>query len=248
MSTKAEIIAGAYSQLRISGITVQPRPSDLALALQRLENMMAELQGTRNFTVNYNFEETPNINSVTGVIDAYRNMMETNLAIRLIPDFNKEVPQALAMQAMQSMSSAIGMVAQENARFIQPSRRMPVGSGNTYRGIFWNRYSIPAQIAPVTPDTKTMYQGETLDFFEDFSAFLGTATISSFTIEADPLLTINSSAINGPRVDYNVSAPVSSSTANGPYQLINITITDSTGRVYIRLVNFNVITPPNVGN
>jgi hypothetical protein len=248
MTTKAQVISGAYSQLRISGITVQPSPSDLALALSRLESMMAELQGTRNFTVNYNFEATPNINSTTNVIDAYRNMMETNLAIRLIPDFNKEVPQALAVQAMQSMSAAIGMVAQENARFVQPSRRMPVGSGNTFRGVFYNRFSIPFVTAPVTPDTKNIYQGETLDYFEDFSAFLGTATIASFTIEADPLITVNSSSISGARILYNITAPTGNTGSNGPYQLINITITDSTGRVYIRLINFNVITPPDVGS
>jgi len=40
---KVDRLSAAYSKLRISGLTVDPNPSDLELALNELENMMAEL-------------------------------------------------------------------------------------------------------------------------------------------------------------------------------------------------------------
>jgi len=248
MSTKIQIVNGAYSQLRISGLTVIPSPSDISLALSRLEDMMAELYSVWGLNINYNFEDTPNPNSQTNVARNFNQMMFTNLATRLVPDFGKELPQTLAGQASQSISNAIGIVAQENMRQIQPPRRMPRGSGNTFRGVFWNRYSTPEVLAPVSPATNTILQGETLNYYEDFSAFLGSATISSFTIDADPLLTIDTSANATPRITYTITAPVQNTNVYGPFQQVMITITDSLNRTEIRLINFNVLTPPAVGS
>ena len=246
MSTKIQTINNAYSQLRISGLTVSPSPSDLVLALNTLESMMAELYSQWNLNINYNFEATPNVNSQTGVELSYQYMMDTNLAVRLIAPFNKQVPPTLVQQASQALSNAIGRVAADNMRQIQPSRAMPAGSGNTYRGVFWNRYATPVALPPVAPSTNYITQGETLTYFEDFSAFLGTATISSFTIVCDPLLTIDTSANATPRITYTITAPASPTETYGPYQLVMITITDSLGRVEIRVINFGVTTPPVV--
>ena len=54
MTTKADLINGAYSLMRISGITVDPSADDLALALERLEDMAEEFAG-RNIITDYNF-------------------------------------------------------------------------------------------------------------------------------------------------------------------------------------------------
>jgi hypothetical protein len=65
--TKVDLISGAYSKLRISGLTVQPTPEDLELALTRLENTMAEIEGARNICLGYNFEDQPDPNSVSNI-------------------------------------------------------------------------------------------------------------------------------------------------------------------------------------
>src|SRR6478735_5317962 len=247
MSTKAQTINSAYQQLRISGLTITPSPSNLVLALDTLETMMAELRDDWNLAINYNFEEDPDLNALTGVDISYQRMMVLNLAIALIPTFNKEVPPTLTTLASVSLSKAIGRSSLANARMIQPPRRMPIGSGNTFRGVFWNRFSVPVPVPPVGPNTKNILQGETLNYYEDFSAFLGTATIVSYTIEADPLLTIVTSANADPRITYTIQAPTQPPATYGPWQLVNITITDSLGRTEIRLINFGVVTPPVVG-
>lgn len=248
MSTKGEVITGAYQELRISGLTAAPSPANIQMALSRLEWMMAELFQQWNLDIGYNFEASPLTTSQTNVPLPYMNMMVTNLACRLIAAFNKEVPANLQMQAGQSLSNSIGMSAQANMRPVQPPRRMPLGNGNTFRGIgaFWNRFALPVVNAPVSSSTNNMFQGETLDYFEDYSAFLGTATISSFTIVADPLLTIDASAILGKRIVYTITAPTTVS-GQGPFQQVQIEITDSTGRVLIRNINFEVLSPDPVG-
>ena len=60
--TKGDIINRAFSALRISGITADPSPEDLELALGKLENMAAELAG-RNIHTNFAFEDDPDPNT-----------------------------------------------------------------------------------------------------------------------------------------------------------------------------------------
>lgn len=246
MTTKVQTINSAYQQLRISGLTVNPSPANLSLGLNTLENMMDEWFLMWNLNINYNFEVTPNLNSRTNVPRAFQYMMDMNLAARLIAPFNKEVPPDLRAQASQTLSNAIGKVAASNLRPVQPPRGMPLGSGNTYRGVFWNRYSVPVPTPPVSASTNYIFQGETLDYVEDFTSFLAGETISSYEIDCDPLLTIDTSANDDPLISYTITAPTDPPANYGPYQLVKITITTSTGRVLIRLVNFGVTTPPQV--
>ena len=42
MSTKNDIILGAYDEMMISGLTVAPDPESMQLALNRLEDMMSD--------------------------------------------------------------------------------------------------------------------------------------------------------------------------------------------------------------
>lgn len=246
MTTKVQTINNAYQQLRISGLTVSPSSADLTLGLSTLENMMDELLAMWNLNIGYNFEVTPTLNGLTLVPRAFQYMMDTNLATRLIPPFGKDTPAKLETMASQSLSNAIGKVAALNLRPVQPPRRMPIGSGNTYRGVFWNRYSVPVPVPPVSGSTNYMLQGETLDYVEDFSAWLGAATISSYEIECDPLLTIDASASATPLITYTLTAPAQIPANYGPYQLVKITVTDNGGRTLIRLINFGVATPPTV--
>lgn len=246
MSTKATTINGAYTQLRISGLTVNPTPANLQLGLSMLEQMMAEYYNSWNLNVGYVFEDVPDLNSLTGVELCYQSMMEMNLAVRLIPAFNKEVPQTLQTLASVSISNAIGMVAQANMRMIQPPRRMPMGSGNELRRPYNNRFSVPVPVPPVAPETNYIIQGEQFDYYEDFTTFLGTATIASYEIVCDPLLTIVTSANEDPRITYTMEAPVTPTQTGSPWQIVQITIVDSLGRTLIRLINFGVASAPQV--
>lgn len=246
MYTKGSVVNDAYKELRIWGITTTPTPEEVQTALSRLDELMAAYDGQNNFTINYNFELTPNINSPTGTPFQFKRMMVKNLAVELIPTFGKEVPPALMAQAGKSYEDALGLVQMTKLQQIQPPRRMPLGNGNTFRGLFWNRYMVPVQLPPNTPQTKYIVQGETMDYYEDYSAWLESNTIASFTIDVDPLLTLDTSANASPLITYRLTAPAQV-TNYGPWQQVQITVTDSIGRVTIRTLNFIVITPPVVG-
>jgi hypothetical protein len=247
MSTtrKLDVINDAYAELRISGLTVMPDPTDLVLALNRFEAMMAEWFTIRNINIGYNFQDAPTFTAYTNVPIAFYNTLITNLAVRLLAAFGKEIPQALAMNATQSLSGTVGYTALQNARMVQPARRMPVGSGNTFRGGYWNRYVVPPVLPPAVSATNNITQGEIQDRFEDFSAWLGANTIASYTIASTPLLTTSDDEIDGTRINYRVTAPDEYS-GQGPWQIVLITVTDSIGRVSIRPVDYLVVSAPVV--
>ncbi len=246
MTTKIERINGAYSQMRISGLTVSPSPEDLQLALNRLENMMHELEMGRNIFMSYNFEDEPDPNSVTNVDPVYWQMMDTNLAGRLIPDFNKTVPQALISLANSSLTTASSFSAAQNARQIAPPDRMPIGSGTDLRYNKYQRFNRATQLPPNKVATNVMTINDIDDFFEDFTSYLGSETIASFVITVDKGLTLVSSSNNDPRIDYRIQAD--DNATDGTWQQTRIIITTSSGRVETRKVNFELLTDDTVNN
>jgi len=245
---KSERINSAYSKLRISGLTVQPSPEDLQLGLNELENMMAELEFSRNICMDYNFEVTPDPSSFTNVSRSFWNMIDNNLAVRLIANFNKQVPKALEMQASQSLATASSMVAADNIRMIANPDRMPIGGGTALRYNKYQRFNREQKLPPANCETNVMIIEDIDDFFEDFEAYLNSSeTIKSFTITADRGLTVVSSSNNDPRIDYRIKAD-SNSVTSGTYQQARIVITTSTGRVETRLIDFEVKPKETVGN
>jgi len=242
MTTKSRIVNSAYAQMRISGLTVDPTPEDLELALDRLEDMCAELEGN-NLCLHYNFEDTPDPATKTGVDKKFNHMLKTNLAIRLLADFGKMPPISLVAQANQSVSRASGMVAAENLRQVQPSRRMPRGSGHRYNR--FRRFQIPANLPPNECSTNQLTVGEIQDYEEDFQTWLGAETISSFTISSDSRLTVSNSTNNDPLISYRVEALAGDS--SGDWQQVKITVVSSGGREEIRLINFQLSDAETVG-
>lgn len=246
MSTKIDIINGAYEELRISGQTVTPNPSELAMALRRLESMMAQFFSQWNLNIGYNFEVNPNLNSQTNVDLSFEDMMRTSLAIRLCAAFGKDIPESLDRMASNAFSNAVSTYQAYNLQMVQPSYRMPIGNGNQYRGVFWNRFSQPVVYPPNVAQTNNIIQGEQFNYQESFAAWLGTNTISSYTIVCDPLLTIVTSANASPLITYTITAPLGVTASRGPWQQVNITVTDSASRVDTRIINFAVVTPPTI--
>lgn len=243
---KVDRITAAYSKLRISGLTVIPNPSDLELALGELENMMAEL-ASRGIEVGYNFEEVPDPNSDLNAPQEFWNMIATNLATRLIPDFNKEVSPVLYAQASQSLSMASNICARNRIRQVQYPSRMPIGSGNRLYARWQRFYSDFGEFPPNVPSTLFIMQGETNDFEESFAAYLRTDEyIRVFEVVADPGLSVVSSTLLDGVITYRLSAPID--LAVGVWQQVKISVTTTEGRVEIRVINFQVTPNVRVGN
>lgn len=241
---KSEVINDAYSQMRISGLTVNPTPEELQIALTRLEAMMHQL-ASRNIDVDYNFEDTPDPSSLTNVEPYAWQMLSTNLAVRLIPDFNKQVPQTLLNQATASLSTVSGVSAKKFTQETQYPRRQARGSGNTLRYNRWNRFYRNPPFAPSNSATNYVNPGDINDYIESFNAYLNDGeTINTFSLEADTDLTILSATIGTDELDINYTVEVSDNPTNTTtgFQRVVIQITTSDNRITSRKINFQINT------
>jgi len=247
MATKIDYINDAYSRMRISGLTVNPTPSDLVLALRRLESMAYEFEG-RNLCTGYNFEESPDPNSPTNVNPRFGECFVTNLAVKLIPDFNKAVPPQLLAQANASLSGAFSISVKERAQEVSYPSRMATGRGNTMRYQEWNRFYDEPSHPPNSCDTKNLFVGDQNDYSENYISYLDLGeTIDTYTIEVDNRLSLISDSLNLDQniISYRVRGQTS--TVSGSWQQVKITITTSNNRIETRLINFDVTKPETVG-
>lgn len=234
-TTKVDHISSAYSKLRISGLTVDPTPEDLELALTRLEDMIAEWNDTRNISFGYNFEDNPDPNSVSNVPRWANEGVSFCLAIRLIADFNKEVPPALYSSAAASMSAISGRAARDRLRRVQYPSRQPIGSGNRWLPRWQRFYSAVGQ-APNNQSTYTMTKGDISDYSESFQSYLAEGeALQSFTITETSGLAVSSSALSGDSIAYTVSAA-----SVGSGESVTIVATTDAGRIETRVINFIV--------
>lgn len=231
---KIDIIVGAYSQLRISGITRSPTPEDLELALCRLENMAAEW-GTTSDDAGYFFEDEPDPNSPSGLIRGYRNAFETNLAVRLIPDFNKQIPPALELGASQSLSNMIGRLAAQRMRHVDYPSRQPIGSGNSYQYSRWARFYRTGGNPPNASTSDSMFVGDVRDYVEHYDSYLNDGeVIASYSIVVDSGLTVVSDSLVSPDISYRIQAGTASENLSNTVYQITIVATTDAGRVETR--------------
>jgi len=235
---KVDIINDAYSQLRISGLTVNPSPADLEVALNRLESMAAEWS-TRNMSARYIFEDIPDPNTEAGIVRGFKQAFATNLAIRLIPDFNKAVAPTLYSQASQSASNLAARTAL--VREVPYPNRQPRGRGNIQRTWRWSRFYFTANAAPISEFTIQMFIGDINDFEEHFDAYLeGLETIDTYTIESDSGLQIEGDVNTDEDVLFTIKALGSNDNSSNEAQQVKIVVTTTTGRIETRLINFNL--------
>jgi len=234
---KVDVINDAYSQLRISGLTTDPNPEELETALSRLESMMAEWS-SRNICSHYNFEDQPDPNSITNLSLAYLQATSTNLATRLIPDFNITPSPVLLKQATQSLSGVSSLAARERLREVNYPVRQPRGSGSTLRYNRWQRfYRQPAE-ADNRCTTIYMKVGDINDFTEHFDDYLNKQEfIDTYTIDSSSGLTLSNDSNTETDVLYRIEAKNNTS---GGYQTVSIEILTTNGRVTQRLVQFEV--------
>ena len=240
MQLKIDVINDAYSQMRISGLTVQPTPEDVEVALNRLEAMMHEY-AARNIDVQYNFEDIPDPNSLTNVEPFAWQMMASNLASRLVMDFGKEVSMSLAMLAKTSSSTVSGVSARKFTQEVQYPRRQARGSGNTLRYNRWQRYYRDPPFAPSESSTNFLNPGDINDYIENYDAYLrDTETISSYTIEGTPDLTISNDSNTDNEVSYRVTVSDDPNSTTTGFQAVVIQVVTSLGRETSRQINFQI--------
>ena len=239
-NTKGDILNRAFSALRISGITVDPSPEDLELALGKLENMAAEFNG-RNICTNYTFEDEPDPNTPHNMDRKFWHSYDVNLAVRLMPDYGKGAKPDVTL--IRQASAGISFLSSATAlvKEVQHPNRMPVGSGSII-GHRWSRFFNTQNEAPNTCLTKTMYIGDITDFIEHFDSYLiDGEDIDSYTIEANTGITITADANNTPDINYTVQADGASDGSGISLLYVKIVITTSDGRVETRIINFRIL-------
>lgn len=231
---KIEHVLQAFQRIRISGLTFDAVPEETSIGLQVEEDMMHEFR-SRNICSSYVFEDVPDPNTDSGVNPAYNNAMSSNIAIRLLDYFGKPVPPILMKQATQSLSNWSARSGVTN--MINPPRRQPKGSGNTFRFINWVRYYRFQDGAPISCNTMDLKVDETDTFSINFGGYLlDEETIVSFTLEVDPCIEVLTSTIS----DDSESIELECKGIDAGTAAIIITITTSTPRINPQTVYFNI--------
>jgi len=244
MTLKVEHVNNAYVEMRISGLTKQPSSEDVSLAIDRLEDMAAELL-SRNVCFGYKFEDDPDPNSESGVERKHKRAIETGLAMQLLASFGKTPHPTLVLDAGKYMASLVADTA--IVREVLPSRRMPIGSGNN-RYNFYQRFYRTGEQVPPDCESNIMLKGDINDYVEHFDAYLDDGeTVDSYTLEADSGLFIVSESLATPDVLYRVRADGATTGVNQFLQ-VKIIATTSAGRVQTRVINFQIVDPDNGNN
>ena len=229
---KIDIINDCYSKMRISGLTTQPTPSELELALDGLEDMAAEYE-SRDMCAGYNFQDSPNPSDESGIERKFKQAFSGPLALRLLSNFGKQLTPELKIQADQAISNLAARTAQ--LRQTQYPSRQPIGSGNSLRGNRWSKFYTPVAQAPMDCSTHKMKIGEVNNFSESWADYLNTGeAIASYTTKVSGGILLSGGTLASPDISYTVTA------IKAGYQSIVFTITTDAGRVEVTTVNFEV--------
>ena len=229
MKTKGEHVNAALRKLRISGLTVAPSGDELSDCLHELEDMMSELSGS--VRTSWNYEDTPNASTDSGVADTFNDAVAWNLALRLTDLYGKQPTPNMAARASAGIANWLKLTSKVNP--VRQPNTMPVGSGNNRYTQDWSRF-FHVQKVPNNVNTQYADNGEIVDFVLDWADWLADGvTLSSFTIESTSNITVNSSQIqNDTQVYVNCTA-----TAIGIAEVC-VNVTASNGLTDIRKVKY----------
>lgn len=238
MKTKIQLIDRAYSKLRISGLTVNPLPEEVVLALDEMECMIAEWDLV-NVCLGYQFEEEPDPNSESGLIRGYENAVQSNLALRLAPDFGK--PSAdLMRQASQSYSKISSATAVVKPTPYSP--RQPIGEANTLRWNQWQRYYRVDEGAPNDCSTEIMSVNDVTDSQVNYDDYLvDDDSIASMTMDSTNGLDIEYSEFDSSNVSFRVKATKAGT------QMVKISIVTANGLEKTNCLYYSVVRCLNAG-
>jgi len=239
MKTKAEIINDTYSMLLMTGVTVNATPADMALALDRLENIMYELQAQGSNT-GYNFEQVPDINSLSGLAMWMNQGVSCLLAARVAPDFGVTMTPELDRVISIASSKLSARLAQVNRT--QYASRMPIGSGQR-RAFPQQRFYGLSGVYPQTPDTLQAVMHEIKQYAVDFGEgqLKVGETVSSFTTEVTSGLLLTDSSNTDNLIVFTLTFN------KGGAQRVLIKVIGDAGTTSIRSLLFNVVGSESVG-
>jgi len=237
MITKNDIALGAFEELRVSGLTVTPSPSEITSAIKRLDSMILGWQN-KGLCLSYiRSKEFSKVdpNQDSGLNDVNVHAVILNLAKTLCPSYGKVLHPDTRSDAR---SSYLGLFSSDlTMRESDPYQ--PTGSGHSF-GYGYNdrfRFQNADKNSPENCDTKDIKVGET-DFYQiDFNPYLNEVagdTISSFVVDDGQGLSV----INSSEDDGVITIEVKGLTAG--FAPIKITVTTSSGRVNPETINFNV--------
>lgn len=230
MKTKAEIINNAASKLLMTGVTINATPADVELMLDRLDDLMAELD-SRNIQTGYNSLDS-DVNAPSGLQRWMNEAVSSALALRVCPDFGISPPPELIAAANTSMSNLSARLARVNQ--VQYPSRAPVGSGQRWLGRFRSHYGQAAQY-PNDSDTQNAVQYSVSTYKVDFAPYLQIEeSLTGFTYEATSGINVQSSSYDG-----NILTMVVEFEASVIGQ-INIKATGDMGTVVPRSLYFNI--------
>jgi hypothetical protein len=192
MMTKGELIAGAYTFLKVSGITTQPTGDELALAVQVADDYFAQL----SISMDTGYYHPSVYGESTGADDSglrseYAGAAKKLLAVELYTTFyDADIPIALQRIASQ------GMNALQHAIVSMPPTQLPStlpqGSGNDYLeydNIFFSG---------ATPSDTIVYnKGDVINKTYDWNYWLNGANLFSVTYGRDGLSLSNEAFDDG---------------------------------------------------
>lgn len=181
MITKGSLINGAYSLMRISGLTVDPTPEDMTAGLQVADDYAAQLKEDGLDLqwlqpVNYGQSDPSDTSNLTqGMAGPFKKL----LVRELVSFFGKEVPNAIAITANE------GMRALEQQIVSVPDSVFPgtlaFGSGNEWDYRDRKFYSEP----PINNDALYVRRNDVRTTPVDFTQWLAGDTIQSAVWEVD---------------------------------------------------------------
>lgn len=236
---KSDLINGAFSILRISGLTVIPKANEQKLALSNLEEMAAEFEAN-NIYCAYNFTEDPDYNDDSGIELKYRKSFKVLLATRMMSDFGKGANPDPVLMKDSSWHYSYLSARTAQIKEVQAPRTMPTGSGNRFNE-YWRRYNYPTAEAPISAATVKMIIGDIEDFEEDFTSYLKeTEDVASYVLTADEGLTVVSESLSTPVVSYRIEAVGSNNIDPGNFYQIKIVATTDDSRIKTRIINFSL--------
>jgi hypothetical protein len=151
VSTKRELVDGAYAELGLAEYVFDLQPEEIGTALHKLERMMSGWDSL-GIRLGYAFAVTPKQadgNDDACVPDWAEEGIITNLAVRLAPTVGKSASAETRINARQQYNTLL--VGNYEIPQMQYPRQMPIGTGNR-RNVKNQTYFAPVERTTTTHD------------------------------------------------------------------------------------------------
>jgi hypothetical protein len=248
MATKGELVNLAFTELVISGITKQPSPEEITIAIRQMDRMVAQWRNKHlclGYNNTVNGEDT---NQDSGLSLEQESAVYLNLSTRLCPIFGISPHLQTMADAKEAYSNLFptDLVMRENTPYLP----MGAGGGGYQDGYChdfeFQRYEINAESGCETID---LVVGEIGYFTIDFTDYLSKVEgqeIQTHSIESaqdvvgadvERVKILSSSVIDSNKA---VKLKVEAKAKGAAVTVVKITTTGTDQRVLPRKVQFNI--------